>query len=257
MIDRHAAYKTERAAVLAFCDSLGPADWRMDSRAPGWSITDVVAHMGGGCHVLFTPAALKLMRTTDVEAANDTMVAKGRDRPPAEVYREYRRWSRVFSGAARLLTRTPGRVQIPVAELGRFPLRMVPSAMVFDHHTHLRFDMAPALGRPAPGTDANRMAAVLEWMTAVLGNQLRTANPAWLDRPVALTLTGPGGGSWRIEPGGVLTPGRTDPAAVHITAVAAEFPEWGTGRAGWRDRDVRIAGDGDYGATFLDAVNVV
>ena len=31
-------------------------------------------------------------------------------------------------------------------------------ALVFDHHTHLRHDMAPALGRPVPGTDANRMA---------------------------------------------------------------------------------------------------
>ena len=50
--------------------------------------------------------------------------------------------------------------------------------------------------------------------------------------------------------------GRTRPIA-QITAAASEFPEWGTKRAGWRDRDVRIEGDADYAATFLDAVDIV
>lgn len=54
-----------------------------------------------------------------------------------------------------------------------------------------------------------------------------------------------------------MTPGRIDPAAAHITGVALEFPEWGTRRANWRDRDVTVTGDVDYGAVFLDAVNVV
>ena len=131
------------------------------------------------------------------------------------------------------------------------------SAVLFDHHTHLRHDMAPALGRPAPATDANRMAAVLEWMTAVLANQLAAAKPEWLDRPLSLTLAGPGGGSWRVEPSGAVTPGHTEPAAAHITGVALEFPEWGTRRANWRDRDVTITGDVDYAEQFLDAVNIV
>ena len=150
-----------------------------------------------------------------------------------------------------------GRLRLPLSELGHFPARLLPSALVFDHHTHLRHDMAPALGRPAPGTDANRMSAVLEWMTAVLANQLTAASPAWLDRPVALTLTGPGGGSWRIETSGAVTPGRTEPSAAHISGPALEFPEWATRRANWRDRDVTVTGDLDYGETFLDAVDIV
>ena len=256
--DRRAAFAAERTALLEFCDSLSPADWRMNSCAPGWSIKDVLAHLGSGCHAMFSPALLKLMRASDIELANDALVARRRDRPPAQVLGEYRRWSRVFGGAIPLLTRTPlARVQTPLAELGRFPIRLLASAMVFDHHTHLRHDMATALGRPRPGSDANRMAAVLEWMTAVLANQLRAARPEWLDRPVAITLTGPGGGSWLVEPGGDVTPGRTEPAAAHITGVASEFPEWGTRRAVWRDRDVSVTGDVDYGAMFLDDVDIV
>jgi hypothetical protein len=117
--------------------------------------------------------------------------------------------------------------------------------------------MAPALGRPAPGTDANRMAVVLEWMLAVLSNQLRAAAPSWLDRPLAITLTGPGGGTWRVAPGGALARGSAAGAAAQITGVTLEFPEWGTRRASWRDRDVQIAGDTDYATALLDTVNVV
>jgi len=256
--DRRAAFRAERADVLAFCDSLAPADWRMNSLAQGWSITDVVAHMGSGCHALFNRQSLKLMRGNDIEQANDELVAARRHRPPAEVLAEYRRWSRVVVAAIPAVARTPlGRVRTPLAELGRFPARLLPSVLVFDHHTHLRHDMAPALGRPAPGTDANRMAAVLEWMTAVLANQLTAAAPPWLDRPLALTLAGPGGGSWRVDTSGTVTSGRTEPAAAHITGVALEFPEWGTRRANWRDRDVTITGDVGYGADFLDTVDIV
>lgn len=230
----------------------------MDSLAQGWSVTDVVAHMASECHALFSRQALKVMRSNDVEQTNDELVAARRDRTPAEVLAEYRRWSRFFGAVIPAAVRTSlGRVQMPLADLGRFPARLMPSAMVFDHHTHLCHDMAAALGRPAPGTDANRMAAVLEWMTAVLANQLTAASPAWLDRPLALTLAGPGGGSWRVEASGAVTAGRTEPAAAHITGVALEFPEWGTRRANWRARDVTVTGDVDYGETFLDAVDIV
>lgn len=256
--DSRNAFRAERADVLAFCGSLAPADWRMNSLAQGWSITDVVAHLASGCHALFGRQSLKVMRSSDVEQTNDELVAARRDRSPAEVLAEYRRWSRVFGAAIPAAVQTPlGRLQMPLAELGRFPARLLPSAMVFDHHTHLRHDMAAALGRPVPGTDANRMAAVLEWMAAVLANQLTADSPVWLDRPLALTLTGPGGGSWRIEASGAVRAGCTAPAAAHITGVALEFPEWGTRRANWRERDVTVTGDVDYGETFLDTVDIV
>jgi hypothetical protein len=134
---------------------------------------------------------------------------------------------------------------------------LLTSAMVFDHHTHLRHDIAPALDRPSPGTDPDRITVVLEWMMAVLGNQLRAAPPDWLDRSIAIELNGPGGGTWLIRPG---TPGRaatTGEVAAVVKAETREFPEWATRRAGWTDRNVGIDGDVDYGARFLDSMNVV
>jgi hypothetical protein len=93
------------------------------------------------------------MRGNDIEKANDDLVDARRDRPSAEVLAEYRRWSRAFGGLVPVLTATPAaRIEMPLGELGRFPARLLVSAMVFDHHTHLRHDMAPALGRNAePG----------------------------------------------------------------------------------------------------------
>jgi uncharacterized protein (TIGR03083 family) len=256
--DRGAAFTAERAEMLAFCATLAPAEWRMNSLAEGWRIQDVVAHLGTGCHAVFSPAAAKLMRGNDIERANDAMVDSRRDWSSTDVLAEYRRWSRVFGVVFTAVGRTPlGGVQAPLAELGKFPARLLLSALVFDHHTHLRHDMAPALERPVPGTDANRMAVVLEWMMAVLSNQLRVQKLSFLDRPLSLTLTGPGGGTWRVTPDGSVTVGAARPTAAQITGVAAEFPQWGTARSRWKDADVSITGDADYGAAFLDTVDIV
>lgn len=230
----------------------------MNSRAEGWSIADVVGHMGAGCHAMFGPAVLTIMRADAVERINDQMVEVRRDRTPAQILGEYRRWSRVLAATTPAMTRRPlARVELPIGELGRFPARVLASALVFDHHTHLTHDMAPALGRTVPAPGANRMAAVLEWMMAVLSNQIRSAKPVWLDRPLSITLTGPGGGSWWVDGSGVVTLSAAKPVAAEITAVAGEFPEWGTRRASWGDRDVSIAGDADYAVAFLDWINIV
>lgn len=256
--DRRAAFTAERAELLAFCATLAPAEWRMDSSAQGWRIQDVVAHLATGCHAPFSPSLTRLMRDNEIERANDAMVDARRDWSSSDVLAEYRRWSRVFGAVMGGLGRTPlGGAKASLAELGKFPVRILLSALVFDHHTHLRYDMTPALDRPAPDTDANRMAVILEWMTAVLSNQLRAKPLPFLDRPLAITMTGPGGGTWRVGADGSVTVGNPEPSAAHITAVALEFPEWGTRRARWRDREVSLTGDADYAAAFLDAVDIV
>ena len=257
-LDRRAAFTAERAEMLAFCATLAPAEWRMNSLADGWRIQDVVAHLGTGCHAVFSPAAAKLMRGNNIERANDAMVDSRRDWSSTDVLAEYRRWSRVFGAVFTAVGRTPlGGVRAPLGELGKFPARLLLGALVFDHHTHLRHDMAPALDRPVPDTDANRMAVVLEWMMAVLSNQLRAQQHSVLDRPLSITLTGTGGGTWLVTPDGSVTLDTTESAVAQITGVAEEFPQWGTARARWRAADVSIAGDTDYAAAFLDTVDIV
>lgn len=258
-MDRIGALRRERAQMLRFCRELSDAEWRTESAAPGWRVQDVIAHIGSGCHAIFTPASLTMLRSTDIERTNDEFVEQRRTWSPSRVLTEYERWSGRLVRIAGTITRTPlSRARAPRAALGRFPVGLLlVAAPVFDHHTHLRHDIAPALGRPAPDTDATRMTLVLEWMFAVLGNQLASTRPAWLDRPLALTVHGPGGGSWRIGADGTVARGPANDTAAQISASAREFPEWGTRRARWRDRDVRITGDREYGARFLDGVNVV
>ncbi|MEV6391473.1 maleylpyruvate isomerase family mycothiol-dependent enzyme [Nocardia xishanensis] len=255
---RASALRGEREALLQFCDDLDESDWQVPSRAIGWRVQDVVAHLGSGCKAAFTPALLTILRSSDIERTNDVFVDARRTWRFEKTLSEYVRWSRRVIALAGAIERTPAaRLRLPLAELGRFPVgQLLAGAMVFDHHTHLRYDLAPALNRPAPPTDAPRMAIVLEWMFAILGNQLASARPSWLSHPLDIVLEGPGGGTWSIhpEPESAATAACT---AATVTALACDFPDWGTRRSDWRRHDVRITGDESYACRFLDELNVV
>jgi uncharacterized protein (TIGR03083 family) len=259
VVESVGALRRERQALLGFCYDLDPPEWVAASAAHGWRIQDVVGHLGSACHALFTPASLTILRSRDIERTNDVFVDHRRSWTPTRTLAEYERWSARVIVLAGVAVRTPlAHLRLPMAELGRFrAAQLLTGAMVFDHHTHLRFDMAPALGRPAPETDAGRVATVLNWMFAVLGNQLRSHRPAWRDSPVGITLHGPGRGDWRVGADGAVEPGPATDAAAQITGNTLEFAEWATQRVSWRERDVKIAGDEEYAARFLDEMNVV
>lgn len=253
-----AALRAERTAMLDFTSSLSDDEWTAPSAAAGWRIADVVAHIGATARNFYTPAGLGSARAPSLEQLNEGPVDRRRGWSRAQVMAEYQRASRRATTLLDVVRRTPaGRLRAPLAELGRYPLGLlIGGALVFDHHTHLRHDMAPALGRPVPPTDADRMRAVLTWMIAVLSNQTAQAPVAGLDARVALTLTGPGGGIWWIDAAGALSPA-TGAVAAHVTAHALTFPDWGTQRSSWRDSDVTVTGDAELAARFLDTVNVI
>ncbi|MEV0361209.1 hypothetical protein [Nocardia fusca] len=71
---------------------------------------------------------------------------------------------------------------------------MIGGALVFDHHTHCA-TTSPQRSGPVPPTDADRTRAVLTWVIAVLSDQVTQAPVTGLAARVALTLTGPGGGT--------------------------------------------------------------
>jgi uncharacterized protein (TIGR03083 family) len=261
-IDRVGALRREREDVLAFCRLLGEDEWKAPSGCPGWSVQDVLAHMAAAAHGAFTPWLLKVMRSKSVERSNDADVEARRDRTPAEILAEYETWSARFTklmqaGQLPVMGATP----FPLGDIGRYPFALITSAIVFDHHTHLRHDLAPALGRPSPPTDEGRMEAVVEWMLAVLP-QTGRESLSFMDRPVLLTLEGSGGGTWGVMPtaGGGRVRVRTGPtvgAVAHITGLAEEFPVWATTRQAWRDHDLKLEGDEAYAARFLDAVKII
>jgi hypothetical protein len=133
--------------------------------------------------------------------------------------------------------------------------------LVFDWHTHLTYDVAPALNRPAPAIDDNRLAVTLEWMLTGL-EQMNRDQMRWLDKSLTLALTGPAGGNWRIDPAGkgrlaVTESTDTTSAAATITGVSADFPGWATNRIAWRTAGLTITGNTDYAKRFLDALHII
>jgi uncharacterized protein (TIGR03083 family) len=260
-LDRVAALRAERNAVMDFCRDLSPTEWEAPSRCEGWTVHDVVAHMGAAYHGTFGWWVIKLMLSKDVEAGNDRDAAARRSWPPEKVLGEYERWSRRFLRIAGLLqTRPAAAMPIRLAEVGTYPARLLASALTFDHHLHLRYDLATALDRPVPAAQPGVLSVVLEWMWAgVPGMSVETL--AWLDRSVTVTLLGPEGGTWSVvaASGGrvAVKPGPVDDVAATVTADAEHFPIWATRRQSWRDSSVKVEGDEEFGAHFLDTLRII
>ncbi|MFI5777629.1 maleylpyruvate isomerase N-terminal domain-containing protein [Nocardia sp. NPDC051570] len=254
------AMRDERRAVLEFCRDLGAQEWAAPSAAPGWSVGDVLLHMTITARALVTPAMAAMLTTRDVERLNDRLVDDRRSHTTKYLLSDFSAWSARGCRALAVLTVPgPSLIRLPLGELGWHPLEILPAMFVFDWHTHLRHDIAPALDRPPPATDPRRMTAVMAWLTALLARSHREAL-SWLDAPVALTLTGPGGGTWRIEHrAGRLRvrPGQAAGAAAHIAGLTLEFPQWSTRRMPWRACAVAVTGDAELGARVLDSIKLV
>lgn len=259
---RIAALASEREAVLDVCRSLDATQWIAPSCAPGWQVKDVIAHLGATAKMLCGPGMRAVWSGKPAEDLNDELVARRRDWPVSDVLAEFERYSHRALSMLRLVARPPlGSVRLPIAELGRYPMSLTPSLLLFDWHVHLRHDIAPAVGIPVPDTDAERMSAVLEWMLAGM-EQMNRRTMGWVDRALALQLNGPGGGRWQIAPSGNgrlrVTPISVGPGQAEIIGNAAEFPSWATTRTSWRAEGlVTLRGDTEYAARFLDSLSIV
>lgn len=254
----HAALESEAGLVLEFADALTTEQWNEPSGAAGWSIGDVVGHIGATAHSMYTPAGVFAARKPSLEVVNEGPVQVRRSWSRHQIMSELMTSTSTVARLLGLVRRTPLRaVPMQLNELGKFPVGLLMGgALTFDLHTHLRHDMAPALGVPTPPTDGSRMRAVLEWMTAVLSNQTAKAPVPGIDAGLTLTLTGPGGGTWWIDNDGLAAAGSRSPAA-RIIVPAITFPDWGTRRSSWRDADIDLAGDTVLAERYLDTVNVI
>jgi uncharacterized protein (TIGR03083 family) len=258
--ERLAALRAERQDVLDLCATLTDDQWQMPSMAEGWKVRDVVAHLGDVSRLLVTPAAVPSMFGKDVERANDELVAKRAALSPDQVLDEYSRWSTRATTLMAAAGRPPlSVVPLRVANLGWYPMRVLPSMLTFDTYVHLRHDIAPAVGAELPPVSGERLAVVIEWMIAGVEQMNRDAM-GWLDQSIGIILTGPGGGKWRVEPGrgGRLstTSGPVIDTAAQITGDAASFPSWSTTRTPWRDAGLAITGDADLTTKFLDSLDL-
>ena len=227
------AVRADRATLIEICGALTAADWKAESGCPGWSVQDVVAHIGVTFWQLQDPAQLPDVGSLAFERASDAYVESRRSWDPAKVLADYEDVS--IDALDHLGTLASLDIVVPIEGLGSYPASVLPSAWAFDHYTHIRADLfgprGPLTGPPPPD-DELRIGAALDWIEAALPQQNAEAAEACqleLQIPGIRTIIfGASGGT---------------PKATVTSADALSFVRWITQRDGWAELGGQAAGD--------------
>jgi uncharacterized protein (TIGR03083 family) len=227
------ALRADRAAVLAVCAGLSPDQWQAPSGCPGWSVKDLISHLG----ILFWMVVDQTQVPADLagqptEQANELAVAARREQAAAEVLADYEKVSELalvqLAGLATL------DMEVPLGDLGTYPAAALPLAYCFDHYTHLRADLfaprGPLTGTPPP-SDELREGPALGWIEAALPQQNSAAASACA---LEIQVTGPAARIMKFGTGG--------PAAT-LTSDAPALIRWVTQRGSWAELGVAAVGD--------------
>ena len=258
------ALRAERELVIELCRSLTPDEWSAPSDCAGWTVQDVIAHMAS----IFHPSPIVMAKAAkeydDSERVNDVLVERRRDWSPQRQLDEYETWSRRAIPMLGLGQRAPLKnVGFNMGDLGTHPMHLLADAAVFDHYTHLRFDLlAPGgpLDRPPLPQDQLRLAPTAAWTLALI-EPLNQETLAWVDEPIRLELTGPGATTTTIDrtAGRVTTDDRTpkSEAAAIVRSPVSDWVQWSTGRTPWDQCRVELDGDSDLGQRLCQTMHVV
>ncbi len=257
-------FRAERDAILTIAKGITAEEWMQPSACAGWTVRDVMGHMACTLHGVIDPAFLPDM-AGGTEPSMEPAVAERRTWPIEQVLEEYETYSGQAADLFASVQDAPlAETKLPMGDLGTHPMSILPSTFLFDGYTHLRNDILTpngSLDRPQPPRDEMRLRPTVEWMLAGLPWMCADALAGIVDRPLVLTLDGPGGGTWTITPGGdegrvVVTEGGDADAAATMRSTDHDFVVWGTRRAAWRDL-VTVEGDTAYAGRFLDAIKII
>jgi len=259
------AFRADRDEVLKVARSLTADEWASPSDCDGWRVQDVVAHMANVCRAVVDPGSLAPGVAGDLEATQAAQADAHRSWTADEVLADYEDVSaKALESVIGLQAPGMAETVIPIENAGHYPLHMVVNAFAFDHYCHLRYDVLRPNGpidRPVPPSDDVRLGATMEWLLAGLPQMAADAMRRTVTRPVALVLTGPGGGTWTVEPASEdglveVLDGRQDDVAAMITSSTDDFIVWGTHRRPWKECAVTLSGDESYGAEVAEAIHL-
>src|ERR1039457_4578432 len=146
------ALRADREALLAIGARLSDDDWRAGRGCPGWSVQDVVAHMGTLFWAVVDPAALPDTTGLATEPAQDVCVEARRSWTAADVLTDYESVS--TEALERLAALERQDFELALGDLGTYPAFVLPNAFSFDHYTHIRADLfaprRPLTDQPPP-----------------------------------------------------------------------------------------------------------
>jgi uncharacterized protein (TIGR03083 family) len=230
------ALQADREALLDICAKLGDAEWKADSGCPGWSVQDVVAHLGALFWMLVDPSTLPAAADRPTEQAQEVYVRARRDWSAQRVVEDYRTVSSDAIGQlAELQTQD---FELPLGDLGTYPASLLPNAYAFDHYTHIRADLflprGPLRTNP-PASDELRLVPAIEWIAAALPQQNALVREA---------LNGSGAAALQIVgPAGQVIEFGAGPNVATVTSDGPAFIRWITQRGSWEQLGVTATGD--------------
>ena len=229
------ALRAERDVVLGICAGLSEPDWAAGSGCPGWSVQDVISHLGAGYWMVADPSSRPGGPGLLFERGQDALIAARRVLSPAETVADY---EDVSTKAIEILAGLLGNdSEVPLGDLGTYPAGILPTAFCFDHYAHTRLDLFPPRG-PLPGepppAGALTFGPALDWAEAALPQQ-NTDVLAGLTGPVEVVISGPGARTIRLGPPG-------EPVA-RIRSGAGSFLRWVTQRGTPEEAGAEVSGD--------------
>lgn len=228
------ALEAERGALLEICAGLTDADWKADSGCDGWSVQDVVAHLGALFWLVVDPSALPDASGLPTERAQDVYVEARRSLSPAQTLADYDSVS--AEGIERLAGLEGQDFELALEDFGTYPASELPNAYCFDHFTHIRADLfaprGPLTGEPPPSDERGLVPAV-KWIATALPQQ-NAELLASMTGSIEIEVRDPGSRTIHL--------GWGEPAA-WISSDAPALTRWVTQRATWEDVGAETAGD--------------
>jgi uncharacterized protein (TIGR03083 family) len=234
MADAIEALSADREALLEICCGLSDDNWKAETGCAGWSVKDLIAHLGALFWAAVDPSVLPEVGDLRAEEANEVHVAARRSLPPDEVLADYAAVSE--QGLSMLAGLAEADFELPLGDLGTYPASVIPAAFCFDHYMHIRFDLFGPRGPlpgPVPSSDT-RVHPTLDWIEAALPQQNRAAL-ADLHGPVEIAVTGICARTMRLGPEG--------PPQVSVRADADSCAQWITQRASVEEAGIEMSGD--------------
>jgi uncharacterized protein (TIGR03083 family) len=233
MLQATDAIRADRAAVIGICSGLTAEQWRAPSGCAGWTVQDLVTHLGNLFWLVVDGAHLPDTSGVPTERAQEIGVEARRGLTAADVLADYEKVSE--AGLTRLAELAALDAELPLGEdFGTYSTRVLPCAYVFDHYTHIRADLfaprGPLTGEPPP-SDELRVVPTLDWIEAALPQQNRSAASQ-----CRLEIQVTGTGARRITFG-------TGQSAATVCSDAPALVRWITGRGDWTDLGAGVAGD--------------
>jgi uncharacterized protein (TIGR03083 family) len=226
--------RADRQALVEICGRIENGGFESESGCPGWSVKDVVAHMGALFWMVVDLSVLPDVAGLGTEQAQDVLVDQRRPWSARRVVEDY---EVVSTRALEVLAGFEGQdLELELGDLGTYPARLLANAYAFDHYTHIRADLFPPRGPLSgspPRSDELRLGPALDWIESAVAQQNREVTDA-LTGAVEVKLTGVCSRSFSV--------GRGEPTA-WITCDAANFVLAVTGRADWERAGVVASGD--------------